>query len=107
MAAAPTLDNDAREAPEAEPPQEDGRLPTAEEVEVQIMDAWNIELHGKGTTGGNSTRGPLHCVHADDHRQQRAGTAGGTAGAPAYMRLSMRLRYHGDTSCPIVFHGRR
>eukprot|EP00959_Pyramimonas_sp_CCMP1952_P185398 3876702-Pyramimonas_sp.AAC.1 len=43
LADAPTQDNDAREAPEAEPPQEDGRLPIIEEeseadFEAHIMD---------------------------------------------------------------------
>eukprot|EP00959_Pyramimonas_sp_CCMP1952_P373361 7819065-Pyramimonas_sp.AAC.1 len=52
LADAPTQDNNATEAPEAEPPQEDGRLSKINEeseagLEAHIMEAWYTELHDK------------------------------------------------------------
>eukprot|EP00959_Pyramimonas_sp_CCMP1952_P068652 1432931-Pyramimonas_sp.AAC.1 len=49
LADAPTPDGTARDASEAEPPQEDGRLPTMQEeaeadLESHAMDAWQAEL---------------------------------------------------------------
>eukprot|EP00959_Pyramimonas_sp_CCMP1952_P083189 1738526-Pyramimonas_sp.AAC.1 len=49
LADVPTQDNNAREAPEAEPPQEDGRLSTIVEeseadFEAHIMEVWYTEL---------------------------------------------------------------
>eukprot|EP00959_Pyramimonas_sp_CCMP1952_P041153 860764-Pyramimonas_sp.AAC.1 len=45
----PARGNDVREAPEVEPPQEDGRLPTIYEeseadLEAHIMEVWCAEL---------------------------------------------------------------
>eukprot|EP00959_Pyramimonas_sp_CCMP1952_P234669 4903236-Pyramimonas_sp.AAC.1 len=57
-----TRDSDARGAPEAEPPQEDGRLPIIHEeseadLEAHAMDGWCTELQEqKGAAGGNSNR---------------------------------------------------
>eukprot|EP00959_Pyramimonas_sp_CCMP1952_P256171 5350643-Pyramimonas_sp.AAC.1 len=50
LADIPTQDEDAREAPEAEPPQGDGWPPTIYEeseadLEAHIMEAWCTKLH--------------------------------------------------------------
>eukprot|EP00959_Pyramimonas_sp_CCMP1952_P192397 4023086-Pyramimonas_sp.AAC.1 len=50
LAGMPTQDNNARGAPEAEPPQEDGQLSTIYEeseadLEAHIMEVWYTELH--------------------------------------------------------------
>eukprot|EP00959_Pyramimonas_sp_CCMP1952_P079526 1662529-Pyramimonas_sp.AAC.1 len=58
LADAPAQDNDAREAPEAEPPQEDGRLPIEADLEAHIMDGWHAELREE--------REPLEATSIDD-----------------------------------------
>eukprot|EP00959_Pyramimonas_sp_CCMP1952_P320657 6710166-Pyramimonas_sp.AAC.1 len=50
LADIPVQDENAREAPEAAPPQEVGRLPTIYEeseanLEAHIMEVWCTELH--------------------------------------------------------------
>eukprot|EP00959_Pyramimonas_sp_CCMP1952_P405921 8507244-Pyramimonas_sp.AAC.1 len=52
VANSPTQDNDAREAPEAEPPHEDGRLliipeESEADLEAHIMDVWCTEQRGE------------------------------------------------------------
>eukprot|EP00959_Pyramimonas_sp_CCMP1952_P247420 5172164-Pyramimonas_sp.AAC.1 len=63
LADAPTQDNDAREAPEAEPPPEDGRLPTMDEeseaeLEAHIVEVWYTDLQDE--------RGLLEATPMDD-----------------------------------------
>eukprot|EP00959_Pyramimonas_sp_CCMP1952_P376789 7891799-Pyramimonas_sp.AAC.1 len=50
LSGAPTPDGTAREVSEAEPPQEDGRVPTSYEeaeadLEAHVMDVWYTDLH--------------------------------------------------------------
>eukprot|EP00959_Pyramimonas_sp_CCMP1952_P368079 7710492-Pyramimonas_sp.AAC.1 len=73
LADAPTQDDNAREAPEAEPPQPDGRLPTMYEgseadLEAHLLDVKCTELQGEQRiVGGSSIRLPLHCAPTYDH----------------------------------------
>eukprot|EP00959_Pyramimonas_sp_CCMP1952_P382863 8022417-Pyramimonas_sp.AAC.1 len=65
---APTPEGAAREASEAEPEHDDGRLSTIYEeseadLESHAMEVWHAELRGKGVVGGNSTRRPLYRAH--------------------------------------------
>eukprot|EP00959_Pyramimonas_sp_CCMP1952_P018180 384986-Pyramimonas_sp.AAC.1 len=52
LADAPTPDGTAREASEAEPPHEDGRLPmifeeSEADLESHVMEVWHAELQGE------------------------------------------------------------
>eukprot|EP00959_Pyramimonas_sp_CCMP1952_P457603 9475218-Pyramimonas_sp.AAC.1 len=90
LADEPAPDRTAREAPEAEPPQEDGRLPTMYEESEADLEAAHYgsvvcrTTRSKGTAEGNSIRGSFHSTHTHDSRQQCAEHCSGrTAGTPA------------------------
>eukprot|EP00959_Pyramimonas_sp_CCMP1952_P422888 8858633-Pyramimonas_sp.AAC.1 len=111
LADAPAPDGTTREAPEAEPPHDDGRLSTIYEeseadLESHVMEVWYAELQDEkelleATPPEDLFAMPAHMV---PDQSVLIAVADEQRGHLPKVGAHARLRHRGDLSRPNVFH---